>query len=41
MLIFVKIINRKFEENEVLNDFIGIYRSDLDLVNYVEEFWEC
>lgn len=41
MLIFVKIINRKFEEIEVLNDLIGIYRNDLDLVNYVEEFWEC
>lgn len=41
MLIFVKINNRKFEENEVLNDLIGIYRNDLDLVNYFEEFWEC
>lgn len=41
MLIFVKIINRKFEENEVLSDLIGIYRNDLDLVYYVEEFWEC
>lgn len=41
MLIFVKINDRKFEENEVLNDLIGIYRNELDLVNYVEEFWEC